>query len=59
MKQEPELIDIFALVAMHSFLSNAPRIGLSPAHVAWEAYKQAEEMMKVREDFINEGDSDV
>lgn len=48
MKQEPEWIDILALVAMHSFLQIAPK-NASPEVIAYEAYKQAEAMMTLKE----------
>lgn len=48
MKQEPEWIDILALVAMHSFLQTAPK-NASPEEIAYEAYKQAEAMITEKE----------
>lgn len=48
MKQEPEWIDILALIAMHSFLQTAPK-NARPEEIAYEAYKQAEAMMTEKE----------
>lgn len=48
MKQEPEWVDILALIAMHSFLQVAPK-NASPEEIAYEAYKQAEAMMTEKE----------
>jgi hypothetical protein len=48
MKDEPELIDLFALVAMHSLLQTAPKNARNE-EIAYEAYKQAEAMMNERE----------
>jgi hypothetical protein len=45
MKQEPEWIDVLALVAMHSFLQSAPKNARNE-EIAYEAYKQAEAMME-------------
>lgn len=48
MKQEPEWIDVLALVAMHSFLQSAPK-NARPEEIAYEAYRQAEAMMAEKE----------
>ncbi len=48
MKQEPEWIDVLALVAMHSLLQTAPKNARNE-EIAYEAYKQAEAMMEVKE----------
>ena len=48
MKQEPEWIDVLALVAMHSLLQTAPKNARNE-EIAYEAYKQAEAMMDVKE----------
>jgi hypothetical protein len=48
MKQEPDWIDVLALVAMHSFLQSAPK-NAKPEEIAYEAYKQAEAMMEEKE----------
>jgi hypothetical protein len=48
MKQEPEWIDVLALVAMHSLLQTAPKNARNE-DIAYEAYKQAEAMMDVKE----------
>ena len=48
MKQEPEWIDVLALIAMHSFLQTAPK-NAKPEQIAYAAYQQAEAMMKEKE----------
>jgi hypothetical protein len=48
MKQEPEWIDIVALIAMHSLLQTAPKNARNE-EIAYEAYKQAEAMMEEKE----------
>jgi len=48
MKQEPEWIDVLALVAMHSYLQSAPK-NATPEDIAYEAYKQAEAMLTEKE----------
>jgi hypothetical protein len=45
MKQEPEWIDVVALVAMHSLMQTAPK-NVSSEEIAREAYKQAEAMIE-------------
>jgi len=57
MKQEPELVDIFAMFAMYAFLRTAPKSATSKA-IAFEAYEQAEAMMTERETRYSEGDGD-
>ena len=57
MKQEPEWIDVLALVAMHSLMQTAPK-NARVEEIAFEAYKQAEAMMTVKEEFTSEGESD-
>jgi hypothetical protein len=57
MKQEPEWIDVLALVAMHSLMQTAPK-NARVEEIAFEAYKQAEAMMSAREEFNSEGDDD-
>lgn len=57
MKQEPEWIDVLALVAMHSLMQTAPKNALVE-EIAFEAYKQAEAMMSAREEFTSEGERD-
>jgi hypothetical protein len=49
MKQEPELIDIFALFAMMSILRTANKSAL-PQDIARSSYEFAEAMMEERED---------
>jgi hypothetical protein len=57
MKQEPEWIDVLALVAMHSVMQTAPK-NARVEEIAFEAYKQAEAMMSAREEFTSEGERD-
>ena len=57
MKQEPEWIDVLALVAMHSLMQTAPK-NARVEEIAFEAYKQAEAMMSAKEEFTSEGESD-
>jgi hypothetical protein len=57
MKQEPEWIDIVALIAMHSFLKTAPKNATSE-DIAYEAYEQAEAMINASKRFNSEGKSD-
>jgi hypothetical protein len=49
MKQEPELIDIFAMLAMMSILNKAGK-GVLPQDIARSAYDFAEAMIEERED---------
>ena len=58
MKQEPEWIDVLALVAMHSLMQTA-RKNARVEEIAHEAYFQAEAMMEVREKFNSVGGNDV
>lgn len=55
MKEEPELIDIFAMFAMYSFLQTAPKNERSNV-IAFEAYEQAEAMMHERNLRNSEGE---
>ena len=48
MKQEPEWIDIVALIAMHSLLQTAPKNARNE-DIAYEAYRQAQAMMEEKE----------
>jgi hypothetical protein len=48
MKQEPDWIDVLAMIAMHSSLQSAPK-NARPEEIAYEAYKQAEGMMQEKE----------
>jgi hypothetical protein len=57
MKQEPELIDIFAMFAMYSFLQTAPKNARSN-EIAFESYEQAEAMMHERNLRNSEGRRD-
>jgi hypothetical protein len=50
MKQEPEWIDIIALIAMHSLLQTAPKNARNE-DIAYEAYRQAEAMMEAKEKY--------
>jgi hypothetical protein len=57
MKNEPDWIDILALVAMHSLLQTAPK-NAKVEHIANHAYEVAKAMMFVKPEFTSEGDSD-
>lgn len=57
MKNEPDWIDVLALVAMHSLMQTAPR-NARREEIAHEAYAQAEAMMEAKERFTSEGESD-
>jgi uncharacterized protein YchJ len=57
MKQEPEWIDVLALVAMHSLMQTAPK-NARVEDIAYYAYEQAEAMMEVKSKFTSEGESD-
>ena len=48
MKQEPEWIDVLALVAMHSLMQKAPK-SAKPEEIAYYAYEQADAMMQEKE----------
>ena len=52
MKQEPEWIDIVALIAMHSMLQTAAK-SAKPEQIAYAAYRQAEAMMAAKEEIEN------
>ena len=47
MKEDPQLVDVFAMVAMYSFLQTAPK-NAQPQEIAYEAYEQAKAMMGER-----------
>jgi hypothetical protein len=49
MKEEPKLMDIFAMLALHAILRNANKSAL-PQDIARSAYDFAEAMMEERED---------
>jgi uncharacterized protein (UPF0147 family) len=49
MKQEPKLIDIFAMLALHAILRNADEDAL-PQNIARASYDFAEAMMEEREE---------
>lgn len=51
MKQEPELIDIFALFAMKAILETAKK-GALPHDIARSAYEFAEAMIEERENYV-------
>ena len=57
MKQEPQLIDIFAMFALQGILQTASK-GAFPHDIARSAYEFAEAMMEERERFNSEGESD-
>ena len=48
MKEEPKLMDIFAMLALHAILRNANKSAL-PQDIARSAYDFAEAMMEERE----------
>jgi len=54
MKQEPEWIDVLALVAMHSLLQTAPK-NTKVEHIAIHSYELAKAMMLEKTDLINQG----
>jgi hypothetical protein len=56
MKQEPEWVDVLALVAMHSLMQTAPK-NARVEDIAFHAYEQAEAMIKAQK-FNSEGESD-
>ncbi len=49
MKDEPKLIDIFAMLALHAILRNADD-GVLPQDISRAAYDFAEAMMEEREE---------
>lgn len=57
MKNEPDWIDVLALVAMHSLMQKAPK-NARVEDIAYHAYEQAEAMIEAKQRFISEGDSD-
>ena len=57
MRDDPLLVDIFAMVAMSSFLKTSKKKE-DPQELAYEAYEQAQAMMKERRLRNSEGDTD-
>ena len=57
MKDEPQLVDIYAMFAMHAFLTTAPK-NVRSEEIAFEAYEQAEAMMLEKRRRYNEGEQD-
>jgi hypothetical protein len=53
MKTEPDLIDIFAMLALIGLMQKPAKVAKSKIDIAYEAYEQAQAMLDVREDFIN------
>jgi hypothetical protein len=53
MKTEPDLIDIFAMLALIGLLQKPSKALKSKIDIAYEAYEQAQAMLNVREDFID------
>jgi hypothetical protein len=49
MKEEPKLMDIFAMLALHAILRNANKSAL-PQDIARSAYDFAEAMIEEREE---------
>jgi hypothetical protein len=54
MKNEPELIDIYAMFALLALMQK-PVKGKSQIDIAYEAFEQAQAMVDVREDFMDKG----
>ena len=52
MKNEPELIDLYAMFALMALMQKPIKVAKSKIDVAYEAYEQAQAMMEVRQDFI-------
>jgi hypothetical protein len=57
MKDDPQLVDIFAMFAMYQFLNTAPKHA-QPQEIAYEAYEQAQAMMHERKLRNSEGEID-
>jgi hypothetical protein len=57
MKDDPQLVDVFAMVAMYQFLNTAPK-NAQPQEIAYEAYEQAQAMMNERKLRNSEGELD-
>lgn len=57
MKNEPDWIDVLALVAMHSLMQTAPK-NAKAEDIAYYAYEQAEAMMEAKKKFNSEGNDD-
>jgi hypothetical protein len=57
MKDDPQLVDIFAMVAMYSLLNTAPKL-TPPQEIAYESYEQARAMMDERTLRNGEGEID-
>jgi hypothetical protein len=55
MKTEPDLIDIFAMLALIGLMQKPTKVAKSKIDIAYEAYEQARAMIDVREDFVNKG----
>ena len=58
MKDEPELIDIFAMLAMMGQASDSPRFSTLEHQqiIAERSYLMAQQMMETRKKFIGEQD---
>tara|TARA_R110000868_G_scaffold384603_1_gene652137 strand:+ start:565 stop:732 length:168 start_codon:yes stop_codon:yes gene_type:complete len=54
MKNEPELIDIYAMFALMALMQK-PIKTKSKIDLAYEAFEQAQAMLEVRSDFIKKG----
>ena len=57
MKDDPQLIDIFAMIAMYSLLNTSPKL-TPPQEIAYEAYEQAQAMIDERRLRNSEGEID-
>lgn len=53
-KEDPDLLDIFAALAMQGILSNPETPRNTPHYVAEDAYNVAEAMMRVRQERSND-----
>lgn len=55
MKNEPELIDIYAMFALMGLMQK-PVKAKSKIDTAYEAFEQAKAMIEVRADFVKKGE---
>ena len=53
MKTEPDLIDIYAMFALIGLMQKSTKIAKSKIDIAYEAFEQAQAMVEVREDFMD------
>jgi hypothetical protein len=52
MNDEPELIDLFAMFAMHAYI-RGPQHEMGPEEVANAAYEVATEMMRAKGEYVD------